>query len=90
MTISDFCGQDNNLVVRTWGTPREEAGLRSHVDLVSDLGIVELEAGTMCVTRVSSELLLGLLVSVIQDWSVLNCWLEVKIRYNTRCEVIVL
>jgi seryl-tRNA synthetase len=38
--------EDNNLVVRTWGTPREEAGLRSHVDLVSDLGIVELEAGT--------------------------------------------
>jgi len=31
------------------------------------LGIVELEAGTMCVTHVSLELLLGLLVSVIQD-----------------------
>lgn len=72
MTTWDFSGQDNNLVVRTWGTPREEAGLQSHVDLVSKLGIVELEAGTMCVTHVSLELLLGLLVSVIQDWSVLN------------------
>lgn len=41
-----FCEQqDNNLVVRTWGTPREEAGLLNHVDLVDRLGIVELEAG---------------------------------------------
>lgn len=38
--------QDNNLVVRTWGTPREEAGLINHVDLVHRLGIAELEAGT--------------------------------------------
>jgi seryl-tRNA synthetase len=38
--------EDNNLVVRTWGTPRDEAGLLNHVDLVNRLGIVELEAGT--------------------------------------------
>lgn len=33
-------------MVRTWGTPRDEAGLLNHVDLVNRLGIVELEAGT--------------------------------------------
>ena len=39
--------QDNNVVVRTWGTPREESGLVNHVDLVNKLGIVELEAGNL-------------------------------------------
>lgn len=57
LMIWDFSGQENNEVVRTWGTPREEEGLLSHVDLVNNLGIVELEAGTMCVTHVSLELL---------------------------------
>ncbi|XP_024392826.1 serine--tRNA ligase [Physcomitrium patens] len=38
--------EDNNQVVRKWGTLREEAGLFNHVDLVNKLGIVELEAGT--------------------------------------------
>ncbi|KAG0620060.1 hypothetical protein M758_4G186000 [Ceratodon purpureus] len=42
--VSD--NEDNNLVVRTFGTRREEAGLLNHVDLVDRLGIVELEAGT--------------------------------------------
>lgn len=37
--------QDNNLVVRTWGTPRDQSGLVNHVDLVNKLGIVDLEAG---------------------------------------------
>jgi seryl-tRNA synthetase len=37
--------EDNNVVVRTWGTPREDAGLLSHVDLVQHLGIVDLDAG---------------------------------------------
>jgi seryl-tRNA synthetase len=40
-----FWVQDNNVVVRTWGTPREDAGLLSHVDLVQHLGIVDLDAG---------------------------------------------
>lgn len=46
-TISSvgFVEQDNNQVVRKWGTLREEAGLFNHVDLVNKLGIVELEAG---------------------------------------------
>ncbi|XP_024373250.1 serine--tRNA ligase isoform X2 [Physcomitrium patens] len=38
--------EDNNLVVRTWGTPRDQSGLVNHVDLVNKLGIVDLEAGT--------------------------------------------
>jgi len=33
------------VVVRKWGTPREDPGLLNHVDLVKKLGIVELEAG---------------------------------------------
>jgi len=36
--------QVNNVVVRTWGTPRDKPGLVNHVDLVNKLGFVELEA----------------------------------------------
>ncbi len=35
------------MVVKTYGEPREEDGLRNHVDLVQMLDIVDLEAGTM-------------------------------------------
>lgn len=38
--------QDNNVVVKMWGTPREEPELINHVDLVSKLGIADLEKGT--------------------------------------------
>lgn len=38
--------QDNNAVVKTWGTPREEPELVNHVDLVQKLGIADLEKGT--------------------------------------------
>ena len=38
--------QDNNVVVKTWGTPREEPELLNHVDLVAKLGIADLEKGT--------------------------------------------
>ena len=38
--------QDNNVIVRTFGTPREELKLYNHVDLVQLLDIVNLEAGT--------------------------------------------
>jgi len=34
------------VVVKTWGTPREEPELINHVDLVSKLGIADLEKGT--------------------------------------------
>lgn len=39
------CKQDNNVVVKTWGSPREEPELLSHVDLVAKLGIADLEKG---------------------------------------------
>jgi hypothetical protein len=38
--------QANNAVVREFGTPRREEGLRNHYDLVQMLDIVNLEAGT--------------------------------------------
>lgn len=50
LIISDdvnFSGQVSNKAVWTWRTPREEAGLVGHADLVNYLGIVELEAGTI-------------------------------------------
>lgn len=45
ITMWGFVKQENNLVVRTWGTPRKEEDLLIHVDLVDRLDIVELEAG---------------------------------------------
>ena len=39
--------QAENVVVKTHGEPREEDGLRNHVDLVLMLDIVDLEAGTV-------------------------------------------
>jgi seryl-tRNA synthetase len=33
------------VVVKTWGTPREEPELLNHVDLVAKLGIADLEKG---------------------------------------------
>lgn len=32
--------------VKTWGTPREEADLKNHVDLVLMLDIADLDNGT--------------------------------------------
>lgn len=40
------CVQANNAVVRESGTPRQEEGLWSHVDLIQMLDIVNLEAGS--------------------------------------------
>lgn len=34
------------MVVKTWGTPREEPELLNHVDLIAKLGIADLEKGT--------------------------------------------
>jgi seryl-tRNA synthetase len=50
--------QAENVIVRTYGEPREEDGLRNHVDLVQLLDIVDLEAGTS-VAGVNSESMLG-------------------------------
>ena len=36
-------GEDNNRVVKEWGTPRREPGLKAHWDLGAQLGILELE-----------------------------------------------
>lgn len=43
--ISLLTAQDNNVVVKTWGTPREEPELLNHVDLVAKLGIADLDKG---------------------------------------------
>ncbi|CAM6109771.1 unnamed protein product [Calypogeia fissa] len=37
--------EDHNKVVKTWGTAREEAGLKNHVDLVDLLRIADLAKG---------------------------------------------
>lgn len=40
-----FFSQDNNQVVRKWGTERHEEKLYNHVDLVEMLGIADVEKG---------------------------------------------
>ncbi|KAH7445029.1 hypothetical protein KP509_02G103200 [Ceratopteris richardii] len=42
--ISD--DEANNEVIRTWGAPRKESGLKNHVDLVEMLGLANLKKGT--------------------------------------------
>jgi hypothetical protein len=73
--------------VGTWGTPREEARLLGHVDLVNYLGMVELEAGTINGYLRCS---FGLRVSVNRDWTVQGSFLKVKLDKNTCCGVSVL
>jgi len=36
-------GEENNRVVKEWGTPRKEAGLKAHWDIGAQLGILDLE-----------------------------------------------
>lgn len=45
ITLSDVPagGEENNRVVKEWGTPRREAGLKPHWDLGVQLGILDLE-----------------------------------------------
>jgi seryl-tRNA synthetase len=38
-------GEECNLIVREWGTPRTEAGLRPHWDIAEKLGILDLARG---------------------------------------------
>jgi seryl-tRNA synthetase len=38
-------GEDDGVVLREWGTPRQEAGLRSHWDIGAALGILDLARG---------------------------------------------
>ena len=38
-------GEENNAVVRTWGTPREAAGVRPHWEVAEALGILDLPRG---------------------------------------------
>lgn len=38
-------GEEENTVVRSWGTPREGAGLRPHWEIGAQLGILDLERG---------------------------------------------
>lgn len=69
--------------MRTWGTPREEAGLLGHVDIVNYLGIVELEAGTIYGSLKCSS---GLRLSVHWDWTVQGSFLEVKLDISLAVE----
>jgi|SRR5688572_4185940 len=38
-------GEENNSVVRSWGTPRGETGLKPHWDLGVELGLIDFERG---------------------------------------------
>lgn len=39
-------GEEDGRILRAWGTPREEAGLRTHWDIGAQLGILDLPRGT--------------------------------------------
>ena len=39
-------GEDDGRVLRSWGTPRQEAGLRTHWDIGAQLGILDLLRGS--------------------------------------------
>ena len=36
-------GEEANVIVREWGTPRQESGLRAHWDIGAELGLIDLE-----------------------------------------------
>ncbi|HVZ78538.1 MAG TPA: serine--tRNA ligase [Gemmatimonadaceae bacterium] len=38
-------GEEHNVVVRSWGTPRDPAGVRPHWDVMAALGMLDLERG---------------------------------------------
>ena len=38
-------GEENNVVIRSWGTPRVESGLRTHWELGERMGILDLPRG---------------------------------------------
>jgi len=38
-------GEENNAVVRTWGTPRENARVRPHWEIGTQLGLIDFERG---------------------------------------------
>jgi len=38
-------GEENNRHIRSWGTPREPAGLKPHWDIGTDLGLIDFERG---------------------------------------------
>jgi seryl-tRNA synthetase len=38
-------GEEHNVVVRSWGTPRAPAGVRPHWDVMAALGMLDLERG---------------------------------------------
>ena len=42
-------GEQDGRVLRSWGTPREETGLRAHWDIGAELGILDLPRGTKIV-----------------------------------------
>ena len=47
MTLPDVPGgsEENNRIVKEWGTPRREAGLKPHWDIGAQLGIIDVERG---------------------------------------------
>jgi seryl-tRNA synthetase len=38
-------GEDNNKIVKEWGKPRKEAGLKPHWDIAAKLGMLDVERG---------------------------------------------
>ena len=75
------CLQANNVIVREWGTPREESELLNHVDLVQTLDIVDLDRGT----AVAGKIVFHTQRELLQLALALNCkgglrWFELASR----------
>ncbi len=47
MTLADVPagGEENNVIVRSWGTPRDSAGVKPHWEIAAAQGLIDLERG---------------------------------------------
>lgn len=61
-------GEDQNVIVKEWGSPRDSAGVRPHWDVGATLGIIDLEratkisgSGFVCYRALGARLVRGLI-----------------------------
>jgi len=83
-------GEEANVELRTWGTPRREAGLRNHIEIGNDLGILMMNAGA-AMSGTGFRVLVGpgarlqrALINFMLDHHTAAGYREVRIPYLTR------
>jgi seryl-tRNA synthetase len=83
-------GESANAHLRSWGEPRKAEGLKDHVELCQDLGLVDLAAasrmsgaGFACFTGMGAKLERAL-INFMLDQQTAAGYTEVRIPYATR------